>query len=83
VSVVLPGRRRAELGQPLAVERGDIVAGIQQLVEPLDLGDADRGLQVGEAIVEADAVVLDRAAVLGRAAVVALARHPIGDVPVR
>ena len=56
--LVLAGGRGAELREPLPVERRHVVARVQQLIEPLDLRDPDRRLQVGEPVVEADAVVL-------------------------
>ncbi len=59
VVVLLAGGLGAELGEALAVEGRDFLPGIQQLPEPLDLGDADRGLKVAEPVVEADPVVLD------------------------
>src|SRR4051794_1748655 len=84
VVAVLPARRScAELGESLAVKRRDVLARVQQLVETLNLRDPDRGLQIGEAIVESETVVLDLAVVLHRSSVVPLAHHALGDVLVR
>ena len=58
--------------RPLLVERGDRGAARQQRVELLDLGDAERRGEVGEAVVEAEPVVVEPAHV-GGAALVALA----------
>ena len=55
----------------LAVERGHARAAGQQLVETLELGEAQRAREVGEAVVEAQAIVVEPAHV-GRAALVAL-----------
>src|SRR3954454_16813348 len=59
VAVVLAGRLGANLSEPLAVERRDVVPGIEHLVEPLQLGDSDGGVQVAHPVVEAQPVVLD------------------------
>src|ERR671939_169226 len=48
----------------------------QQVVEPLELGQADRAGDVGEAVVEAEAVVVQPAHVR-RAALVALGVDPL------
>src|SRR5918912_196943 len=48
----------------------------QQVVEPLELGQADRAGDVGEAVVEAEAVVVQPAHVR-RAALVALGVHAL------
>src|SRR6478672_9057994 len=79
---LLPGGGGTELGEPLPVERRDIVPGVEQLIQALDLCDADRGLQVGEPVVEPHAVVLDLAVVRG-SALVALARDAFRDLLVR
>ena len=79
--VVLAGGGGAQLGEPLAVERSDVVARVEHLVEALELGDADRGMEVGEPVVEAEAVVLHLVHVRGPA-LVALAAHGLGDLAV-
>ena len=55
----------------LAVARGHARAAGEHLVEALELGQAERAGDVGEAVVEAEAVVVEPAHV-GRAALVAL-----------
>ena len=77
--LVLAGGRGAELCEPLPVEGRHVVARVQQLIEPLHLRDPDRRLQVGEPIVEPDAVVL-HLPVVRSAALVALAGNPLRDL---
>ena len=73
VRVALAGGSAADRAQALGVGGGHARARGEQLVRLLDLRDAERGLDVGHAVVEAEAVVVepvhvDRAAlVAGRA----------------
>src|SRR4051794_28309486 len=83
VMAVLPARgSRAELGESLAVERRDVLARVQQLVETLDLRDPDRGLQIGEAVVEPQAGGLGPAGGLPPAARGPPAHPALGAPPV-
>src|ERR687892_2610268 len=81
--LVLAGGLGAELSEPLPIASRDVVAGVEQLVQALDLGDSDRRLQVREAIVEPETVVIHLTIVLRRAALVAFARYPLRDLLVR
>ena len=67
-----------DAGERLAVARGDPRAGGEHAVEALELGEADRAGEVGQAVVEAEAVVVEPAHVR-RAALVALAVDPLLD----
>ena len=69
-------------GQRLAVERGDPRAVGEHAVEALELREADRARDVGEAVVEAEAVVVEPAHV-GRAALVALGVDALLHAPRR
>jgi hypothetical protein len=79
VIIILARGRGTDLGEPLPVEVSDVVAGVEQLANALDLSDADRGLQVREPVVEAEAVVLHLGHVR-RTTLVALAPHPLRNL---
>ena len=74
-------RGAAELGEPLAVEGRDGLARVEHLVQPLELRDPDRRVQVGEPVVEPEAIVLEPVHVR-RPALVALAVDVLGDLRV-
>ena len=64
----------------LAVEPGDALARGEHLVEVLELCDPERTGDVGEAVVEAEAIVIEPPHV-GRAALVALGVDALASLP--
>ncbi len=51
-------RDQVQLGQALAVARGDLVAAPDELVEAAELRQAQRAVHVAEPVVEAEVVLL-------------------------